>query len=298
MVLNFSLFAEKAHKSEIVAYLLDLKGKATIFRGGQKINASKLCTELHTGDKISFNQNSSALINYSDKTIRVKYPQIYKVETPLLQKEPANTKNSMVVRSKKTDKKSASSWKKLINPKLVKVEPVSIVRKSNKVAILAPSVKTVTTTPEILLKNTENKELVVSLYLFEGRGMKLLGAKKTNANSISWPHEEWSELKRGNFYQLRVLHKGQDNHINASSHSFSIFTEEELQVFSETESKLTSNMVTNSSQSIVKLCQLFKNDCFGDAYVLTKSLLKTEPDNQFLLKMQKHCYSSVIKNND
>lgn len=299
LLLTFSVLAEKVQERETVAYLLDLVGSAHISREGQMIKASNICTELKAGDKVIPGKNSSVLINYSDKNVRIKHPASHYVEKTLIAAKSNKRENGIVVRATEEEaEKEKHHWNKLIDPEILKIEPVSIVRKSDKVAILSPSVKTVKATPDILLKNDDKKELIVSLYSFEGRGMKLLGAKNTNANYLVWPHTEWPPLKNGKFYQLRVLYKGEKNRINASSHSFSTLKKHDLEAFFEKNSTLNSKLNSRESKLVVKLCQLFKNDCFGDAYILAGTLLEKEPDNQFLLKMQKHCYSSLIKNND
>jgi len=296
LILAFSAFTEKAGECETVAYLLDLTGNATINREGKQHKASKICSELQLGDKITLDKNSSALISYSDKTIRIKHPQTHKVMRHV-QSKSNDDKEKVVVRGQK-DEKLQRKWSKLVDPKALRVEPVSIVRKVDKIIILSPSVKTITHTPDILLENVENRKLIVSLYSFEGRGMKLLGAKETDLNSFKWPHGEWQPLEKGKYYQLRVLYKGDKNRINASSHSFSTFEENEINIFMQNTAAAHSELNNENARTITNLCQLFKNECFGDAYILTNSLLEEEPDNQFLQKMQKRCYSNLIKNND
>ena len=299
LCLALAAVAGKKSASGIVAYLLNVKGDALISRHGKAQKASRLCSELQAGDKIILRKNASASISYKNSFVKISYPQSHTVSAPSNEDKQPKAGSSIVLRGKEKESQSKPhDWEVMVNPEVLKIEPVSMVRKDRPVLILSPSVKSFSLTPDIFLQNQKKMELTVSLYKFEGRGMKLMGAKTIKSELLRWSDTDWQPLQPGNFYQIRALYQDENNRISASSHSFATFTQKEKETISKTLTQQKDELDSSEAKSLVRLCTLFKNDCLGEAYILADSLLEKSPENSFLQKLHKKCKSSIVKNND
>lgn len=296
--LSVSSFGDDSYA---VAYLVNLKGDMTIVRGDVKLSASTVCTDLLDGDKLVPETGSSAMIFYTDRVINLSYPQSHIVVKPV-KKKPVKRpeKPEILVRAGGVEKPTSDVEKLnlLISPQCLRVEPVSVVRKKGKIYLLSPAVKAFGLTPDIRIKNSENRSVEISLYHFCGLEYALVGTVAISGELLNWNQTEFAPLDYGNSYQLRLVYKDKDGVRKIDSHNFSTLRKEQIKSFNQGLADLRKVDVTEGYRLLRKANQLLSYDCYGDAHSIVEQLLIKEPQNRLLQRLAEKTLSYLEKSSN